>query len=75
MEEIKEEHDDNLDIGATGRSSAGDRDESPLNSAKYYVLVVRMADGSSRVINQASPANWRPGERVMIIEGTNSSRR
>jgi len=68
-------HDDNLDIDAAGRPSAGDQDESPLNSAKHYELVVRMADGSSRVINQASPANWRPGERVMIIDGTNSSRR
>ena len=32
-------------------------------------ISVRMADGSSQVIDDASPASWRTGERVMIIGG------
>jgi hypothetical protein len=30
-----------------------------------------MAGGSSRVINHANPANWRPGERIILIDGAN----
>jgi hypothetical protein len=30
-----------------------------------------MSDGSSRVFMDAHPANWRPGERVILIEGAN----
>jgi hypothetical protein len=27
------------------------------------------------VINYASPASWRPGERVIVIDGANPSNR
>ncbi|MBU0753074.1 MAG: hypothetical protein KJ787_02155 [Gammaproteobacteria bacterium] len=30
-------------------------------------VTVRMADGSSRSFHDASPAKWRPGERVIVI--------
>jgi len=34
------------------------------------VILVRMADGSSRMIEQANPARWRAGERLIFIAGT-----
>lgn len=36
-----------------------------------YEITIRMADRSNRVINHASPASWRPGERVIVIDGAN----
>jgi hypothetical protein len=47
----------------------GSRDEIQINPDKRYEIVVRMADQSQRVINHASPASWRPGERVVVIGG------
>ena len=38
-------------------------------SAGHKEIVVRMADGSIRVIEQESPARWRPGERLIVIAG------
>ncbi|HWI15242.1 MAG TPA: hypothetical protein VNT02_13355 [Burkholderiales bacterium] len=32
-------------------------------------ITVRLADGSSRVINDATPADWRLRERVIVIGG------
>lgn len=37
---------------------------------KISEIIVRMSDGASHVFTDASFANWRPGERVIIIEGT-----
>ncbi len=39
--------------------------------ALSYEVTLRMNDGSSRVFMDAHPANWRPGERVIFIEGAN----
>ena len=36
-------------------------------------IVVRMADGSRRVIDDADLASWRPGERVIVIGGVQPS--
>jgi hypothetical protein len=58
MREI-EGHDEDAAPGATGAATAGYR----------YEFIVRMADGSSRVIVGASAASWRTGERLMIIGG------
>jgi hypothetical protein len=38
-------------------------------------IAVRLFDGSSRVITDASPARWRPGEYVIVIDGTDRSSR
>ena len=51
--------------------------ETPIEEAgeqfsKRYSIVVRMADGSIRVIPHASPASWRLGERVIVIAGRTS---
>jgi outer membrane lipoprotein SlyB len=68
-------HDDDSSPGAAGGAAAVDRDETRVESAMSHEIVVRMADGSRRVINHASPASWRPGERVIVINGTNPSNR
>ena len=38
--------------------------------AKISEITIRMSDGASHLFRDASLANWRPGERVIIIEGT-----
>jgi len=35
-----------------------------------YEYTVRRADGSSGVFREGLPASWRPGERVIFIEGS-----
>jgi hypothetical protein len=34
-----------------------------------YAITIRLRDGSMRVITDAHPAKWRPGERVTLIAG------
>lgn len=46
-------------------------DEASLKSSRRYEITVRLEDGSNRVIDDVSPANWRAGERVTLIEGVN----
>ena len=58
-------------FGTTGR----DRDETPVKSTRSHELTIRLADGSSRVINAAGPAKWRLGEHVIVIDGANPSNR
>jgi hypothetical protein len=43
--------------------------------ARSSVIVVRLFDGSSRVVTDASPARWRAGERVIVIDGADRSSR
>lgn len=52
---------------------AGNRDGMQINPDKSYEIVVRMADRSRRVFTHASPASWRPGERVVVIGGMSPS--
>jgi hypothetical protein len=58
-------------VNASGKAAARNRDELRLTSAGRYETTIRLADRSSRVINHASPASWRPGERVIVIDGAN----
>jgi len=48
------------------------RNSEQFDSLSYEVTL-RMSDGSSRVFMDAHPANWRPGERVIFIEGANGT--
>lgn len=50
-------------------------EEARLTPARSHEITIRMADGSGRVINHASPASWRPGERVVVIDGASPSGR
>jgi outer membrane lipoprotein SlyB len=59
--------------GATGETVAGNQNETQVQSTKSHELTIRLADGSSRVINEASPAHWRLGERVIVIDGAHPS--
>jgi len=38
-------------------------------------VTVRLSDRSTQVFSDSNPANWRPGERVILIGGGNSPRR
>lgn len=38
--------------------------------AKIAEVTVRMSNGESHLFTDESHANWRPGERVIIIEGS-----
>ena len=65
---------DARDEGA-GLDASGDRDRIRAKSTRRYEITVRLADRSTRVIHHASPASWRPGERVIVIDGANPSNR
>jgi hypothetical protein len=49
--------------------------ETRVKSTKSYEIIVRMADGSSRVFNDANPARGRTGERLIVIGGVRPSNR
>lgn len=68
-------HDENSGLAAAGEVTAGDRDGTRVNSIRSHEITVRMADGSRRMIEQANPASWRPGERVIVIGGVTPSNR
>ena len=75
MREI-ERHDEDSGPGAAGGvTAAGNRDETRVRSANNYEIIIRMADGSSRVIDDAGAASWRIGERLIVIGGVKPSNR
>jgi hypothetical protein len=43
-------------------------------SPRSYEFVVRMADGSSRVIEDEDPGRWRTSERLIVIDAVGPSR-
>jgi hypothetical protein len=67
--------DEGAGLDASGGTVSGHQDALPETSARRYEITIRLADRSSRVINYASPASWRPGERVIVIDGANPSNR
>ena len=62
---------DSDDIEVSATSDGGARPRCPecgvIVSTRNHEIIVRMADGSSRVMNLASPAKWRTGERLIVI--------
>jgi hypothetical protein len=42
-------------------------------TATSYEIAVRFQDGSTIVLNEASPRNWRTGTRVIVVTGPNGS--
>ena len=74
MREIKR-HDEDTGPGAAGGATAGNGGETALKTNGAYEITLRMVDGSSRVFEDASPARWRTGERVIVIDGANASHR
>ncbi len=65
-----------LEVSAADGESAGPRcpECGVIVSASADGIVVRMADGSSRAIDDANPARWRAGERLIFIAGTDPLR-
>jgi hypothetical protein len=61
--------DEGADPNASGGAVARSQDELRVTSARRYEIIIRMADRSSRVFNHASPASWRLGEHVIVIDG------
>ena len=72
MREI-ETHLDYSCTGATRAAAPGIGEETRMKSTRSYEINVRMADGSSRLITAENPAQWRTGERLIVIAGTNPS--
>ena len=56
------------EIEAHGEDAA--HDGAAATTPPRYEIIVRLADGSERVIREANPARWRVGERVVVIADT-----
>ena len=56
-------------VGAVGGAVAGNEIEKRAKANKTSEVTVRMEDGSSRVIQQASASTWRNGDRVRVVDG------
>jgi outer membrane lipoprotein SlyB len=75
MREIEVRDEDAGRARTAGGAVAGSRIETRVDLARSFEITVRLADGSSRVFNDASPARWRSGERVIVIDGANPSKK
>ena len=73
MQEI-ERQDEGSAPGTAVGVTAGNRDQTGMKSTKRYEFIVRMAAGSTHVIEDAA-ARWRTGERVIVIDGVARSNR
>jgi hypothetical protein len=61
--------DERIRVKAPGRIAAGSRALSERKPVRNYEITIRLQDGSTHVITDANAANWRHGERVIIIAG------
>jgi len=61
--------------GAAAGAAPGNGDELQVTTNWTYEITVRMSDGSSRVVEDANPAEWRTGERLIVIGGVKPSSR
>jgi outer membrane lipoprotein SlyB len=56
-------------VGAVGGAVGGNQVEKSMKSSKSYEIVVRLEDGTTRVIQQAAAPVWRLGDRVRVVDG------
>ena len=56
-------------LGAVGGAVGGNEIEKRVKASKGYEVTVRMDDGSSRVISEASAPAFRAGDHVRIVSG------
>lgn len=61
--------DEKTGVNVPARIAAGNRGETEGKPVRNYEITIRLRDGSMRVITDANPARWRPGERVKLIGG------
>lgn len=64
-----ESADERVRAKAPGRVAAGSRALTERKAVRNYEITIRLQDGSTHVITDANAANWRHGERVIIIAG------
>jgi outer membrane lipoprotein SlyB len=57
-------------VGAIGGAMAGNQIEKHVKSDTSYEVVVRMENGSSRVMHEANQPSWHNGDRVKVVDGT-----
>ena len=60
-----------MESGAASKVKRARLKETVVKSVSNYEVTVRMKDGASHQFMVANQANWRPGERVIFIEGRN----
>lgn len=60
--------------GAVGGSVAGRALENSLSSKEGLEIAVRLDSGRLMLVLQPAGESFRPGERVRVISGTNSTR-
>jgi hypothetical protein len=56
--------------GRTSLGTAGTIAIGPI-AGRNYEITVRFRDGSTIVVRDSTPGNWRPGMRVIIVAGPN----
>ena len=56
-------------IGAVGGVLAGNEIEKRMKTTKSYDTTVRMDDGSTRVVHDATAPAWRTGDHVKLVDG------
>jgi outer membrane lipoprotein SlyB len=56
-------------VGAIGGAFAGNQIEKQVRATQSYETTVRLNDGSSRAIAQATQPEWRNGDQVKIVNG------
>ena len=61
--------DEKTGVNASDRITAGNRGAIERKPVRNYEIIIRLQDGSMRVITDPKPATWRHGERVTIIAG------
>ena len=50
-------------------AAAGERSGADPQGTRHYTIIVRMTDGSRRIIADTQPGTWREGDRVGLIAG------
>jgi len=56
-------------LGAVGGGIAGHQIEKNVKKTMQYQITVRFEDGRTSVITQDTLPNWRPGDRVKVVNG------
>lgn len=56
-------------VGAVGGGFAGNEVEKRVKTTKSYSVTVRLDDGTSRVISEATAPSWQAGDKVRIVNG------
>jgi outer membrane lipoprotein SlyB len=54
--------------GAAGGAFAGNEIEKNVKKTKHYKITVRMADGSTKSVNQSADPGLLPGDKVKIVD-------